>query len=155
MLLEEGIFPTYSFPRNVVGFSIEDRQGMKVEQEPDRSLDLAISEYAPGRLIVVNKKTYKSAGIYNFHSKLKEEDKEHPARKYFDSKEYVKHIFYCTNRSCSWVGSEDPNGKCPFCRQDTIKYQDMIKPWGFAPKDGTSIREAEAEAEMSYAELPS
>lgn len=155
ILLEEGIFPTYSFPRNVVGFSIEDRQGMKVEQEPDRSLDLAISEYAPGRLIVVNKKTYKSAGIYNFHSKLKEEDKEHPARKYFDSKEYVKHIFYCTNRSCSWVGSEDPNGKCPFCRQDTIKYQDMIKPWGFAPKDGTSIREAEAEAEMSYAELPS
>ena len=155
VLLEEGIFPTYSFPRNVVGFSIENSNGTKVEQEPDRSLDLAISEYAPGRLVVVNKKTYKSAGIYNFHSKFKEEDKEHPARKYFENREYKKFIFYCENHACNWVGTSDPGHRCPFCGQDTIKCRDMIKPWGFAPKEGTSIREAEAEAEMSYAELPS
>ena len=155
VLLEEGIFPTYSFPRNVVGFSIENSNGTKVEQEPDRSLDLAISEYAPGRLVVVNKKTYKSAGIYNFHSKFKEEDKEHPARKYFENSEYRKIIFYCENHACNWVGSSDPGHRCPFCGQDTIKGRDMIKPWGFAPLEGKSIREAEAEAEMSYAELPS
>lgn len=155
VFLEEGIFPTYSFPRNVVGFSIEDSKGSKVEQEPDRALDMAISEYAPGRLIVVNKKTYKSGGIYNFHSKFKDEDKEHPARKYFESKEYYKSLFYCENTACNWVGYEDPGKKCPFCLQESIKYQHVIKPWGFAPIDGSSIREAEAEAEMSYAELPS
>lgn len=155
VFLEEGIFPTYSFPRNVVGFSIEDSKGSKVEQEPDRALDMAISEYAPGRLIVVNKKTYKSGGIYNFHSKFKDEDKEHPARKYFESKEYYKSLFYCENSACNWVGYEDPGKQCPFCLQESIKYQHVIKPWGFAPIDGTSIREAEAEAEMSYAELPS
>ena len=155
VFLEEGIFPTYSFPRNVVGFSIEDSRGSKVEQEPDRALDMAISEYAPGRLIVVNKKTYKSGGIYNFHSKFKDEDKEHPARKYFESKEYYKSLFYCENSACNWVGYEDPGKQCPFCLQESIKYQHVIKPWGFAPIDGTSIREAEAEAEMSYAELPS
>lgn len=155
VLLEEGIFPTYSFPRNVVGFSIENREGTKVEQEPDRSLDLAISEYAPGRLVVVNKKTYKSAGIYNFHSKFREEDKEHPARKYFQNKEYKKNIFYCENTACNWVGQTNPGNRCPFCGQDTIKCRDMVKPWGFAPLEGKAIREAEAEAEMSYAELPS
>lgn len=155
VFLEEGIFPTYSFPRNVVGFSIEDSKGSKVEQAPDRALDMAISEYAPGRLIVVNKKTYKSGGIYNFHSKFKDEDKEHPARKYFESKEYYKSLFYCENSACNWVGYEDPGKQCPFCLQESIKYQHVIKPWGFAPIDGTSIREAEAEAEMSYAELPS
>lgn len=155
VFLEVGIFPTYSFPRNVVGFSIEDSRGSKVEQEPDRSLDMAISEYAPGRLIVVNKKTYKSGGIYNFHSKFKDEDKEHPARKYFESKEYYKSLFYCENTSCNWVGYEDPGKKCPFCLQESIKFQHVIKPWGFAPIDGTSIREAEADAEMSYAEMPS
>ncbi|SDB53970.1 DEAD/DEAH box helicase [Butyrivibrio sp. INlla16] len=155
VFLEEGIFPTYSFPRNVVGFCIEDLKGQKIEQEPDRALDMAISEYAPGRLIVVNKKTYKSGGIYNFHSKFREEDKEHPARKYFSSNEYIKSIFYCKNNSCNWVGNSDPGKICPFCGQDTIKWQRMVKPWGFAPIDGTSIREAEAEAEMSYAELPS
>ena len=155
VFLEEGIFPTYSFPRNVVGFSIEDSKGSKVEQEPDRALDMAISEYAPGRLIVVNKKTYKSGGIYNFHSKFKDEDKEHPARKYFESKEYYRSLFYCENTACNWVGYEDPSKTCPFCLQESIKYQHVIKPWGFAPIDGSSIREAEAEAEMSYAELPS
>lgn len=155
VFLEEGIFPTYSFPRNVVGFSIENRTGDKIEQEPDRALDMAISEYAPGRLIVVNKKTYKSGGIYNFHSKFRDEDKAHPARKYFDSKEYYRSMFYCENSSCNWVGMEDPGKVCPFCRQESVKYKHMIKPWGFAPEGGTSIREAEAEAEMTYAELPS
>ena len=155
VLLEEGIFPTYSFPRNVVGFSIENSKGDKVEQEPDRSLDMAISEYAPGRLIVVNKKTYKSGGIYNFHSKFGEDGKEHPARKYFQNKEYHRWIYYCENQSCNWVGEKDPGKLCPFCRQETIKCKQLIKPWGFAPIGGTSIREAEAEAEISYAELPS
>lgn len=155
VMLEEGIFPTYSFPRNVVGFSIENANGSKIEQEPDRSLDMAISEYAPGRLIVVNKKTYKSGGIYNFHSKFKEEDREHPARKYFDSNEYSRMISYCENRSCNWVGDLISGNICPFCKHDSIKVQRLVKPWGFAPIGGTSIREAQAEAEMSYAELPS
>lgn len=155
IFLEEGIFPTYSFPRNVVGFSIENVDGSKVEQEPDRALDIAISEYAPGRLIVVNKKTYKSGGIYNFHSKFREEDREHPARKYFESNEYCKPIYYCENKSCNWVGESIKGITCPFCKQDSIKFQQLVKPWGFAPIGGTSIREAQAEAEMSYAELPS
>lgn len=155
VFLEEGIFPTYSFPRNVVGFSIEDKTGSKVEQEPDRALDMAISEYAPGRLVVVNKKTYKSGGIYNFHSKFKNEDKLHPARKYFNNREYFRSLYYCGNKDCNWVGDSSPGENCPFCGQDNIKYQHIIKPWGFAPVNGTSIREAEAEAEMSYAELPS
>lgn len=155
VFLEEGIFPTYSFPRNVVGFSIENYDGSKVEQEPDRALDLAISEYAPGRLIVVNKKTYKSGGIYNFHSKFREEDKEHPARKYFDNLEYCKPIYYCDNKSCNWVGDYVERNTCPFCKQDSVKFQHLVKPWGFAPSGGTSIKEAQAEAEISYAELPS
>lgn len=156
VLLEEGIFPTYSFPRNVVGFSIENNYGSKVEQEPDRALDMAISEYAPGRLIVVNKKTYKSGGIYNFHSKFNDEEKYHPAKRYFESKDYYNPLFYCNNQSCNWVGFQEPKGKkCPFCGNESIKFQHLLKPWGFAPVNGQSIREAEAEAEMSYAELPS
>lgn len=60
ILLEEGIFPTYSFHRNVVGFQIEGEYGKKLIQQPDRSLDIAISEYAPGKVLVIDKKTYKS-----------------------------------------------------------------------------------------------
>lgn len=44
---------------------------------------MAISEYAPGRIIVINKDVYKSGGIYSFHSKFKPGEQEHPARPYF------------------------------------------------------------------------
>ena len=67
-LLEAGVFPTYSFPKDVIGFFVEDNQGQKIVQKPERSLDMAISEYAPGRIIVINKDVYKSGGIYSFHS---------------------------------------------------------------------------------------
>lgn len=42
VFLEEGIFPTYSFPRNVVGFSIEDSKGKKVDKECSMILVVAI-----------------------------------------------------------------------------------------------------------------
>jgi len=156
VLLEEGIFPTYSFPRNVVGFSIEDRNGKKIIQEPDRPLDIAISEYAPGRVIVVDKKTYKSGGIYNYHSKFNKNEMKHPARPYFNSKDYFRYIFYCRNKSCNWVGYKRLKGEiCPFCGNNSIKEQNLLKPWGFAPINGKNINDAEADVEMSYAETPS
>ena len=155
VLLEEGIFPTYSFPRNVVGFQIEGDYGRRVVQEPDRSLDLAISEYAPGRVIVVNKKTYKSGGIYSFHSKFSHEYSETPAKPYFNNKDYYKCIYYCGNRSCNWVDTKEPEGGvCPFCGEANIKTQNLLKPWGFGPVDGKNINDAEADAEITYAEDP-
>lgn len=155
VLLEEGIFPTYSFPRNVVGFEIEDKTGTKLAQEPDRSLDLAISEYAPGRVLIVDKKTYKSGGIFKFHSKFNSDNGLTPARPYFNNKDYFKSIYYCDNKACNWVDTEEPkNGICPFCGDSNIKQQYLLKPWGFAPVNGKAINDAEADAEVSYAELP-
>lgn len=155
ILLEEGIFPTYSFPRNVVGFQIEGEYGKKLIQQPDRSLDIAISEYAPGKVLVIDKKTYKSGGIYSFHSKFSSEYADNPARPYFDSKDYYKPIYYCANKSCNWVSTEEPqNGICPFCGESNIKQQNLLKPWGFGPVNGTNINDAGADAEISYAEEP-
>ncbi len=56
-LYEEGIIPNVSFPKNVVSTYITDMSG-KLRYEVDRGLDVAISEYAPGRSIVVDKQTY-------------------------------------------------------------------------------------------------
>lgn len=53
-LYEEGIIPTYSFPKNVVSTYIPDMYG-NILYEVDRGLDVAIGEYAPGREIVVDK----------------------------------------------------------------------------------------------------
>ena len=62
-LYEEGIVPTYSFPKNVVSTYITDTNG-KLIYEVDRGLDVAIGEYAPGRAIVVDKQTYQIGGIF-------------------------------------------------------------------------------------------
>ncbi|MCQ2515469.1 MAG: DEAD/DEAH box helicase [Saccharofermentans sp.] len=155
---KEGVMPTYSFPKDVVGFYIEDQDGKRIIEEPDRSLDLAISEYAPGRTLVVNKKTYKSGGLYNFHAKRKAGKFDNPAKNYLSSgsTEYVKRLYLCKNRACQWFSVDTPDGnKCPFCGEVGIDTKTMVKPWGFAPLNGTSIRESEAENERSYAESPS
>ena len=151
--LDCGIFPTYSFPKDVVGFYVENGKGSEIVQKPERSLDTAISEYAPGRLVVINKTTYKSGGIYSFHSKFRPDEQEHPARPFFNSPEYFKPLYYCSNRACNWMGLEYSQ-RCPFCGEKTIERQNLLKPWGFASINGTNSKESEAEAEMTYAEDP-
>lgn len=153
-LLEAGVFPTYSFPKDVVGFYIEDDVGKKIVQKPERSLDMAISEYAPGRIIVVNKETYKSGGVYSFHSKFKPEEQDHPARPYFDSKDYYRPLYYCDEPSCNWMGLSYTR-VCPFCGKESIKEKCLLKPWGFAPIAGRKQNGADEDGEISYAENPS
>ncbi len=153
VLLDSGIFPTYSFPKDVVGFYIEKEKGLEVDQMPERALDIAISEYAPGRLVVINKTTYKSGGIYCHSSKFKKGYYEHPARAFFESQEYFKTLYFCDNDACNWMGLEHET-KCPFCGNTSIKTQFLLKPWGFAPIFGAAVNDADAEAEMTYAEYP-
>lgn len=154
---KEGLMPTYSFPKDVVGFYIEDPLGKSIRERPDRSLDIAIQEYAPGRTIVVNKKTYTSGGIYSFHAKLASGATDAPARKYLSgsSTEYVKPLYLCKNKSCQWFSTEHPsNDKCPFCGQKRIETRTMVKPWGFSPEAGKDKRASEADNERTYAEAP-
>lgn len=153
-LLEEGIFPTYSFPKDVIGFYVEDNQGKKIVQKPDRSLDMAISEYAPGRIIVINKDVYKSGGIYSFHSKFKPGEQEHPARPYFSSTDYYRTLYICEEPSCNWMGLSSVK-KCPFCGNDNVQQKFVLKPWGFAPVSGRKQSENDDDADISYAENPS
>lgn len=153
-LLEEGIFPTYSFPKDVIGFYVEDEYGKKIIQKPDRSLDMAISEYAPGRIIVINKDVYKSGGIYSFHSKFKPGEQEHPARPYFSSTDYYRTLYICEEQSCNWMGLS-PVKKCPFCGNDNIQQKFILKPWGFAPVNGRKQSENDDDDDISYAENPS
>lgn len=155
-LFDQGLLPTYSFPKNVVGFNIENQYG-KLLERPDRSLDIAISEYAPGRTIVVDKKTYKSGGIYTPSSKFRKGGKYllKPAEAFFEDKNYVMPIYMCSNKKCEWFGNEKPaSGKCTFCGNDINNETLMLKPWGFSPENGTSTREIEPDVEYSYAEEP-
>lgn len=141
-LYEEGIIPTYSFPKNVVSMYISDSNG-KVKYKTDRGLDLAISEFAPGKSLVIDKKNYLVGGLYYPKSELG--SWKSPAKLYLDDQNYVKEIRRCND--CKWFGLKkdfETTKKCPFCGGGNLvdAPRPLVKPWGFAPKNATEINES-------------
>ena len=149
VLYQDGLVATYSFPKDVVSMNIENWNG-KLMHKIERSLDIAINEYAPGRSIVVDKQTYLIGGIYN-HVTNKGANN---AQSFFKDENYLKPTYQCT--SCGWFGTEFASIEtCPFCGRDTIeRMPDTLKPWGFAPKDGVSVPKVKAVEEYSYTGIP-
>ena len=153
ILFKEGFLPTYSFPRDVVHFWIEDSYG-NISESPERSLDIAISEYAPGRMIVVNKKSYISGGLYDHYTKYNKEYEFKAAEPWLKMNEYNTTIYCCENSNCGWIGLENKNGSCPLC-SGKLKEEHLIKPWGFAARDGKNIPEVRDTQEYSISSKPS
>ena len=152
-LYEEGIIPTYSFPKNVVSTYIPDMYG-KIIYEIDRGLDVAISEYAPGRAIVVDKQTYQIGGFYFPGSERRHGCSLTPARTYTEDPNYVKQIISCSK--CDWFGLKEENRKhCPFCGNSDLRItREMLRPWGFAPRNAESISEVQLSEEYTYVQPP-
>ena len=152
-LYEEGIIPTYSFPKNVVSAYISDDYG-KTKYEVERGLDVAIGEYAPGRAIVVDKQTYQIGGLFYPGSEKRSGQALSPARAYIDDPNYLKPILTCSD--CGWFGLEKEHVEvCPFCGNKSLKLsRQMLRPWGFAPKNATSIPEAQLLEEFSAVQQP-
>lgn len=154
-LYEEGIIPTYSFPKNVVSTYIYG-SNYKIAYQVERGLDIAISEYAPGRAIVVDKNNYQLGGFYVPGSK----NVKSPAKAFLDDPNYLKGIQMCPK--CGWFGLEEEKVQsCPFCGfKDVCLTRPMLKPWGFAPKDAEKIHDAQLDEEYSstmpplYSTLP-
>lgn len=152
-LYEEGIIPTYSFPKNVVSTYILDSYG-KTKYEVERGLDIAIGEYAPGRAIVVDKQTYQIGGLYYPGSEKKPGKSLTPARSYIDDPNYLKDVISCPE--CGWFGLYDEgNSSCPFCGNSILEEsRQMLRPWGFAPKDAAAIPDAQLYEEYSSVQQP-
>ena len=152
-LYEEGIIPTYSFPKNVVSTYISDING-KVKYQVERGLDVAIGEYAPGRAIVVDKTTYQIGGLYYPGGGRTEQAAYSPARAFIQDASYCKNISTCTE--CGWFGlDEDHPHKCPFCGNDKLTHMlPMLRPWGFAPRDAKAIEQAQLSEEYTATQQP-
>lgn len=152
-LYEEGIIPTYSFPKNVVSTYISDVNG-KVKYQVERGLDVAIGEYAPGRAIVVDKTTYQIGGLYYPGSGRSERTAASPARAFINDASYRKTVRKCDQ--CGWFGlEEDGYDSCPFCGNSVLTSMlPMLRPWGFAPRNATSIETAQLNEEYTAIQQP-
>ena len=152
----EGFIPSYSFPKNVVKFYVEkdSQYGRKAPKDikyaPERDIAVAISEYAPGRFITIDKKIYKSGGLYRNPKPKGFETNQ--AEYYFTSKDYKKDIIVCTE--CNWFDdAKEEYTECPYCHAPIEKHS-MIKPWGFAPERGDAVKYEDEEENKTYAEAP-
>ncbi|HMM00024.1 MAG TPA: DEAD/DEAH box helicase [Bacilli bacterium] len=156
-LFTTGILPTYSFPLDVVEFNIEGFDG-STKLSPQRGIDIALSEYAPGRTIVVDKKTYKSGGIYSPMIRKDIENFYKPALPYFKEENgFYRHVYMCKNPLCGWFGKTMPqNNVCPFCGKqlEEDSERNVIRPWGFAPINAKEISESELDSELTYTDEP-
>lgn len=133
-LFAEGLVPTYSFPKNVVSFTIQKpTTPQQVEYKVERGLDLALSDFAPGRVLVVDKKTYQIGGLF-----APTNDWTKPAQYFMSRPQTIKQIFRCDD--CGWFGfkADLRNDHCPFCNSTVKEDLPMIRPWGFGAVGGYS-----------------
>ncbi len=147
------LITNYSFPKNVVSTYIPDAYG-KILYEVDRGLDVAIGEYAPGRAIVVDKQTYQIGGFYYPGSERRHGQSLTPARAYTEDPNYVKPVISCPE--CGWFGlMEEKTKRCPFCGNSDLKItREMMRPWGFAPRNAESIPDVQLSEEYTAVQQP-
>jgi ATP-dependent helicase YprA (DUF1998 family) len=153
----EGFIPSYSFPKNVVRFFVEkeSERGKNAPRDilyaPERDIAVALSEYAPGRFVTIDKKIFKSGGIYaNQRPKGFEANQ---AEYYFKNKDYYNNVFICSE--CNWFGGPEDTSKiqCPYCGAP-IEHKNMLRPWGFSPVKGDEVKFEDEDEQYTYAEAP-
>jgi Distinct helicase family with a unique C-terminal domain including a metal-binding cysteine cluster len=146
ILFEHDFLPTYAFPREVRDFVIEQKksdsrgkQRIAIKQRPQQSVDIALSEYAPGREVVVDKETYIVGGVYVNPTEGSTIDTR--VAPLFKKK--LKNFALCMNCGYTLPIEQLPtepqqSSLCPLC-QLPLTVQEILDPPGYAPSRGRSI----------------
>jgi ATP-dependent helicase YprA (DUF1998 family) len=143
-LFDAGLLPKYAFPTDVCSFYIEDRNEkghIFTQERPQLAKLQALSEYAPGRTIVVNKRTYRSGGIY-----FPPTDRKHrwnPAVPYFEQplEQHIGCVRCPYVRLERTVPTQVELEPCPVCRGQLIA-RSLLSPEGFYPEGGRHVDES-------------
>lgn len=160
-LINQAVLPRYAFPTDLVNFWVpkERRAGdhahrLEYDYQPSRDLQIALSEYAPGRNLTIDKYRFTAAALYS---------------PYQDSMETIlsKADSY-TACDCGYVSMLDKSllyTLCPCCGGSDLFKQKVIRPPGFAPDinekrkkdqgDGAGFGGQVTKAQIEISEPPS
>ncbi len=152
LLFDKGLLPSYAFPTDLCSFVIQEREkyGKIIERErPQLAKTQALSEYAPGRILVVNKQTYRVGGIF-----FDELSTASPAEGFFNG---VRERYIGCPR-CSFVrldlaaSVEGPlsNAECPVCGGE-LQVNELLDPPAFSPEAGKRLRDDDRDQDITYA----
>jgi hypothetical protein len=99
-------------------------------------MSVALSEYAPGRLVVVNKKTYRIGTV----AASGVDTEINRAKPLFDHAKTYQHCTQCTF-SAGFVKSADDKKACPQCGCDSLRSIPTIRPEMVFPRGKQEIDE--------------
>ncbi|MBU0662940.1 MAG: DEAD/DEAH box helicase [Proteobacteria bacterium] len=129
-LIGRAILPRYAFPTDVVAFYVSRRKypgdpayKRTFEYEPQRDLQIALSEFAPGSSLTIDKHRFVSAAIYSPYAPDVEATLERAQS-------------YTACVDCGYVSLEEIAETmiaCPCCSGENLSRQSFITPEGFAP----------------------
>jgi len=154
-LFNKGFLPSYAFPRDICALQIEARKPdrkVKIVQRPQQALNIALSEYAPGRFVVVNKKTYR-IGSVAANSQKSESDR---AEKLFSERRVYLHCSECLF-TAGFVLNNVDGRLCPLCHSGKLSAVTVIQPEVVYPHGGREIDEYDDEqvyTQATSAQLP-
>jgi ATP-dependent helicase YprA (DUF1998 family) len=152
-LFDNGLLPSYAFPTDLTSFLIErlklvpgsQQRKMEIIERPQQGIQKALSEYAPGRLIVINKETYRSGGVVanvlpTMHDRAEPLFAE------------TQTLIHCDN--CSYVrdigDAVEAGAPCPICGEE-LQSNRMIVPQVFMPEGGRALDEDDRDQDITYA----
>ena len=135
-LADRGFLPGHGFPTDVVSFmpgkefkSPQDAPPEGARQfrtiGPQRSLDLAIRDYAPGSEVVLDGLVHKSAGVtLNWKRPANEEN--------VAEVQSLRHLWRCAACGASDVKRGGPPDCCPVCGAERPTGEEFLRPAGFS-----------------------
>lgn len=153
-LFFHGLLPSYAFPTSLSSFLVEKRERnskgpseVRTLQRPQQAISKALSEYAPGRLIVIDKKTYRSGGVFCDMPS----SEVNRARPLFEN---PKKLVHC--EACTFVRdphkTQGSDNICPVCG-GALKEDTMIQPEVFGPEKAKELHEDDREQEITFATM--
>ncbi len=153
-LFARGVLPAYAFPRDLVALQIEQldgRQQVQVLERPQQGANIALSEYAPGRLVVVNKQTYRVGAV----TADLPETEVNRARPLFAQPSQYLQCANCLYTADPAIGS--PGSDCPVCAISQIQLVTVIQPEVVWPEGRRPIDELDDDqtiTDTTVAQLP-
>ncbi|MCC6648409.1 MAG: DUF1998 domain-containing protein [Polyangiaceae bacterium] len=152
---DRGLLPSYAFPTDLCSFVIQDwdktspRWRISVKERPQLAKAQALSEYAPGRLLVVNKQTYRVGGVF-----VDGPPSAAPAAALFAQP--LSRYVGCSR--CSFVSIEGGSAPartiegspCPVCRTPLF-VREYLDPPSFSPEEGRALHEGDREQDITFA----
>jgi ATP-dependent helicase YprA (DUF1998 family) len=144
-LFSAGLLPSYAFPRDLCSLQIEraeslPRPRVAIKEKPQQGLNVALSEYAPGKLVVVNKKTYRIGSVAADQPSAIQDR----AAALFERERYYRYCSTCGFTAGFFPAKDEGGSPCPYCASP-LDERRVITPEVVFPEGATEIDEFDDE----------